>query len=58
VTSTLEPFANLGYQRYQRDSYNEKGGDAALKVFGQTRETTSPAPSACVWQKSIPSTTA
>lgn len=35
---TLEPFASLGYQRYQRDSYNEKGGDAALKVFGQTRD--------------------
>jgi outer membrane autotransporter protein len=36
--STLEPFASLGYQRYQRDSYSEKGGDAALKVFGQTRD--------------------
>jgi outer membrane autotransporter protein len=35
---TLEPFASLGYQRYQRDSYNEKGGDAALKVYGQTRD--------------------
>ncbi|UVL99661.1 autotransporter domain-containing protein [Pseudomonas atacamensis] len=35
---TLEPYASLGYQRYQRDSYNEKGGDAALKVFGQTRD--------------------
>ncbi|MBB4056060.1 outer membrane autotransporter protein [Pseudomonas koreensis] len=35
---TLEPYANLGYQRYQRDSYNEKGGDAALKVYGQTRD--------------------
>ncbi|MBK5526672.1 autotransporter domain-containing protein [Pseudomonas sp. TH06] len=35
---TLEPFASLGYQRYQRDSYSEKGGDAALKVFGQTRD--------------------
>ncbi len=34
----LEPYASLGYQRYQRDSYNEKGGDAALKVFGQTRD--------------------
>lgn len=34
---TLEPFASLGYQRYQRDSFSEKGGDAALKVFGQTR---------------------
>ncbi|MFZ3283077.1 autotransporter outer membrane beta-barrel domain-containing protein [Pseudomonas sp.] len=36
--ATIEPFASLGYQRYQRDSYNEKGGDAALKVFGQTRD--------------------
>ncbi|WP_277759902.1 autotransporter outer membrane beta-barrel domain-containing protein [Pseudomonas sp. A34-9] len=36
--ATLEPFASLGYQRYQRDSYSEKGGDAALKVFGQTRD--------------------
>ncbi|WP_456255538.1 autotransporter outer membrane beta-barrel domain-containing protein [Pseudomonas iridis] len=35
---TLEPFASLGYQRYQRDSHSEKGGDAALKVFGQTRD--------------------
>lgn len=35
---TLEPFASLGYQRYQRDSNSEKGGDAALKVFGQTRD--------------------
>ena len=35
---TLEPFASLGYQRYQRDSYTEKGGDAALKIFGQTRD--------------------
>ncbi|HWH86386.1 MAG TPA: autotransporter outer membrane beta-barrel domain-containing protein [Pseudomonas sp.] len=35
---TLEPYASLGYQRYQRDSYSEKGGDAALKVYGQTRD--------------------
>lgn len=35
---TLEPFASLGYQRYQRDSHSEKGGDAALKVFGQARD--------------------
>lgn len=34
---TIEPFASLGYQRYQRDSYTEKGGDATLKVLGQTR---------------------
>lgn len=35
--ATFEPFASLGYQRYQRDSYREKGGDAALEVFEQTR---------------------
>ena len=34
---TIEPFASLGYQRYQRDDYTEKGGDATLKVLGQTR---------------------
>ncbi|MHC8398147.1 autotransporter outer membrane beta-barrel domain-containing protein [Pseudomonas sp. MDT1-17] len=34
---SLEPFASLGYQRYQRDTYTEKGGAAALKVHGQTR---------------------
>ncbi|MFJ4249605.1 autotransporter domain-containing protein [Pseudomonas sp. NPDC089741] len=34
----FEPFAGLGYQRYQRDSHTEKGGDAALKIFGQTRD--------------------
>ncbi|WP_411740577.1 autotransporter domain-containing protein [Pseudomonas sp. BF-R-19] len=31
----IEPFAGLGYQRYQRDGYTEKGGTAALKVEGQ-----------------------
>nr|WP_241015517.1 autotransporter outer membrane beta-barrel domain-containing protein [Pseudomonas frederiksbergensis] len=35
---TIEPFASLGYQRYQRDSHTEKGGDAALKVYGQTQD--------------------
>ncbi|MBD9441806.1 autotransporter domain-containing protein [Pseudomonas sp. PDM04] len=35
---TVEPFANLGYQRYERDSYTEKGGDAALKVRGQSQD--------------------
>lgn len=35
---TFEPFASLGYQRYQRDSYTEKGGAAALKVYGQTQD--------------------
>ena len=35
---TIEPFASLGYQRYQRDSHTEKGGDAALKIYGQTQD--------------------
>jgi outer membrane autotransporter protein len=34
---SAEPFANLGYQHYQRDSYTEKGGAAALQVHGQTQ---------------------
>ncbi|MFJ2280840.1 autotransporter domain-containing protein [Pseudomonas sp. NPDC087803] len=34
---SIEPFASVGYQRYQRDGYTEKGGDAALKVHGQTQ---------------------
>ncbi|NUT86599.1 autotransporter outer membrane beta-barrel domain-containing protein [Pseudomonas corrugata] len=34
----VEPYAHLGYQRYQRDRYQEKGGDAALKVHGQTQD--------------------
>ncbi|KAF2409032.1 outer membrane autotransporter barrel domain-containing protein [Pseudomonas antarctica] len=35
---SAEPFASLGYQRYQRESYNEKGGAAALHVDGQTQD--------------------
>jgi len=35
---TIEPFASLGYQRYQRDSYTEKGGAASLQVQGQTQD--------------------
>ncbi|MHC8297043.1 autotransporter outer membrane beta-barrel domain-containing protein [Pseudomonas sp. LB3P58] len=34
---SIEPFASLGYQRYQRDTYTEKGGAAALKVQGETQ---------------------
>ncbi len=34
----VEPFASLGHERYQRDSYREKGGDAALKVDKQTQQ--------------------
>lgn len=35
---TIEPFASVGYQRYQRENHTEKGGDAALKVYGQTQD--------------------
>ena len=35
---SAEPFANLGYQRYQRDRYTEKGGAAALHVDQQTQD--------------------
>ena len=34
----LEPYAQVGYQRYQRDGYTEKGGDAALQYNGQAQE--------------------
>lgn len=34
---SIEPFAGLGYQRYHRDGYTEKGGDAALKVHAQSQ---------------------
>lgn len=34
---SIEPFASLGYQRYQRDGYTEKGGAAALKVDDQSQ---------------------
>ena len=34
---SIEPFASLGYQRYQRNSYTEKGGAAALKVHEQAQ---------------------
>ncbi len=35
---SAEPFANLGYQRYHRDGYREKGGDAALAVDSDTQD--------------------
>ncbi|WP_095119744.1 autotransporter domain-containing protein [Pseudomonas sp. Irchel s3f10] len=35
---SAEPFASLGYQRYHRDSYQEKGGAAALQVDSQTQD--------------------
>ncbi|KAF1053312.1 MAG: Extracellular serine protease [Stenotrophomonas maltophilia] len=34
---STEPYANLGYQYYKRDAYNEKGGDAALHVDEQSQ---------------------
>jgi outer membrane autotransporter protein len=34
---SIEPFASLGYQRYQRDGYTEKGGAASLKVHKQSQ---------------------
>lgn len=33
-----EPFANVGYQRYHREGYREKGGDAALRVAADTQD--------------------
>lgn len=35
---SAEPFASLGYQRYHRDRYQEKGGPAALLVDSQTQD--------------------
>ncbi|WP_331275352.1 MULTISPECIES: autotransporter outer membrane beta-barrel domain-containing protein [Pseudomonas] len=34
----VEPYVHLGYQRYQRDRYTEKGGDAALQVNRQAQD--------------------
>ena len=34
---SIEPFASLGVQSYQRDAYTEKGGAASLKVNEQTK---------------------
>lgn len=34
---SVEPFAGIGYQRYQRNGYTEKGGTAALKVDDQSQ---------------------
>ncbi|MFD2644394.1 autotransporter outer membrane beta-barrel domain-containing protein [Pseudomonas japonica] len=38
---SAEPFANLGYQRYHRDGYREKGGNAALAVDKDTQDNVS-----------------
>ncbi|WP_260958419.1 autotransporter outer membrane beta-barrel domain-containing protein [Pseudomonas citri] len=34
----IEPYAQVGYQRYQRNAYTEKGGDAALQYRKQTQD--------------------
>ncbi|WP_339491675.1 MULTISPECIES: autotransporter outer membrane beta-barrel domain-containing protein [unclassified Pseudomonas] len=34
----IEPYVQVGYQRYRRDAYTEKGGDAALQYNGQAQE--------------------
>ncbi len=34
----IEPYVQLGYQRYQRDHYTEKGGDAALQFEARTQD--------------------
>ncbi|MDR6961565.1 outer membrane autotransporter protein [Pseudomonas brassicacearum] len=34
----VEPYVHLGYQRYQRDRYTEKGGDAALRFNSQAQD--------------------
>ncbi len=35
---TVEPFAGVGYQRYQRERFKEKGGLSALDVGEQTQQ--------------------
>ncbi|WP_242201222.1 MULTISPECIES: autotransporter outer membrane beta-barrel domain-containing protein [unclassified Pseudomonas] len=35
---SIEPFAGLGWQRYHRDSFTEKGGVTALNVGAQTQQ--------------------
>ncbi|MDQ0737647.1 autotransporter domain-containing protein [Pseudomonas sp. W4I3] len=37
-TFHAEPFASVGYQRYQRNGFKETGGEAALNVGAQTQE--------------------
>ncbi|UXJ52608.1 autotransporter outer membrane beta-barrel domain-containing protein [Pseudomonas citronellolis] len=38
---SAEPYANLGYQYYKRDAYDEKGGAAALHVDEQSQHNVS-----------------
>lgn len=35
---SVEPFAGIGWQRYHRDSFSEKGGVTALNVGEQTQQ--------------------
>ena len=35
---SIEPFAGLGYQRYHRDGFKERGGLSALNVGSQTQQ--------------------
>ena len=35
---SIEPFAGIGYQRYHRDGFKEKGGLSALSVGSQTQQ--------------------
>ena len=35
---SIEPFAGMGYQRYHRDSFKERGGLSALNVGSQTQQ--------------------
>ncbi len=38
--ATVEPYADLGYQRLSTDAFQEAGGDAALAVAGRSRDIT------------------
>jgi outer membrane autotransporter protein len=35
---SIEPFGGIGYQRYQRDGFKERGGLSALNVGSQTQQ--------------------
>ncbi|MCT7085299.1 autotransporter domain-containing protein, partial [Salmonella enterica] len=35
---SVEPFADLGYQRYHRDGFKERGGLTALNVGSQNQQ--------------------
>lgn len=54
---SAEPFASVGYQRYHRDSYQEKGVPPRCKSIAK-RRTTSAVLLVCVWRTSTHWTTA